>query len=1482
MFKVNPRASFEAASVAPDGEESDDNISLTSTVSGHDPDQEFEVENILAEELFNGKMHYLIEWTGFPLHQCTWEPESNLGSELKATWEEDKAKHASGELEPFDIQKYIDATEEAKNAKAERHNRRNKKRKKLGLPLTEPFPGQDSSDEEAVEEAGVNPEDPEPSQKTRPPIQQKIFKGAPDAQLDLPSISATVSSSSGAQNQANKRPSLGRQESQTDASSSTKGKQTAAQPQTTGHQGTARRPSKAATDVLPELRTRPASSIPTATTGPSAKPSLGARKTLTARKSTAQPTGNIFTSGKMRKQRASLKDVMSDPTREPKLFDKHRYRRKAELRSRDKEDIAPDVSQLDLIDLRSKQTIRRQSSGGSVLSPTQLTPQEEAPSPFEHQLPQRSALVNPRPALADPDAAPPKKKRKSVRWDDGALFVQEPDQMDVDGSATRGPSRILRSPPPAQQSPSLAQSQNQWTPSIQSFQNLDKKLTVGQSSVEVTFNRLPRERLHQPAWLTNFVAKETLQFTHTCFARIAAHKIGGLIQEPLASGTIVPKHPGPSLDRLAEYLTAGLLALYCAQAEFNVLVYPTKCDEWKDVPLNQDPTSLSEAALGYFIFAPWQDSTLMLPPLALLSESQPALEDSMAKANKDHRSARALMMRRLFEFDYHRLLPAVSKSPIHNFFLAIPKSRREIGESLFHWLRASNPACEIFTSHQAGGWDAFRTRVEPPNGVPGVVIIHETLAWSLRRFPNLAKYLLTRNDEFWCISEPVHGLPLYPSISAPEHTVAPGDIRFTRLFPYRTAILLTPSFLVSEPRRALRFFEWFRKWEGNFHYRLVTAFNIHEYLSELADERYHARQELWNSADDTQPELEANLSGLSREECRCRYVVAEMAQDLHIARVAHAGPFAHDEENGQLVYADPSIDPNDEQSLVNWFGWWSTLRADQFRKFHVIGSSKTIKAQGSRRGECRIRIPKYTKVTLNDPDAVLEVLQERHDQLEGPEADANGGDPNMHMAANGNKRIGFIQGPWAFRSDLIQREDSACFTQYLDSLTVLDGFRSQWVLYKYPVSWVDLSMAEHFGDFSARFPRIHDWFTYTFPFGACYHRDNANRSADGSRQVGPHRGFNTYVGFFYTIDKEGDPLPPPKPLERHPWIAIYRPVNPHYKPHRRCEVIIWDPAARTRYPNGQAPAEKDLIFMQRQLIQHVREHGDEKNHGTWLDQVWFGGWDWPESCGSPCPIDVTLRFLREMLSNIREYLPAPEHVMETTGFRRVRLGSASPSTTDPANQTTTATAPPPKPDSPLFVEQEDQPMDLDSDSDYKDSASSDNEEEDKDARIIFHPPRGYTTTTNNNPKHPWNQQAQSGSTIRSRCRNRLYEEARLARTRRAVASDAAPPSHMWYRFVPTLDWYREQREEGRGFAHVNVDCWERVFVSLKIADGGSASVAAAAAGGVATVAVRSLGGGEGSGSGHASEHESGHGENGGGNANGNERGGVMASGYRRG
>lgn len=45
-----------------------------------DESEEYEVESILDKRTLKGKTQYLVKWLGYPLHDATWEPLSNLGN----------------------------------------------------------------------------------------------------------------------------------------------------------------------------------------------------------------------------------------------------------------------------------------------------------------------------------------------------------------------------------------------------------------------------------------------------------------------------------------------------------------------------------------------------------------------------------------------------------------------------------------------------------------------------------------------------------------------------------------------------------------------------------------------------------------------------------------------------------------------------------------------------------------------------------------------------------------------------------------------------------------------------------------------------------------------------------------------------------------------------------------------------------------------------------------------------------------------------------------------------------------------------------------------------------------------------------------------------------------------------------------------------------------------------------------------------------
>ncbi|KAL3461126.1 hypothetical protein BJX64DRAFT_172200 [Aspergillus heterothallicus] len=85
------------------GSVSDDEISLASTVES-DQQSEYEVKTILAEHEFPDGTRYLVEWAGYPIERCTWEPADAFDfDETLLEWKDKRRLIADGKLPAFDV-----------------------------------------------------------------------------------------------------------------------------------------------------------------------------------------------------------------------------------------------------------------------------------------------------------------------------------------------------------------------------------------------------------------------------------------------------------------------------------------------------------------------------------------------------------------------------------------------------------------------------------------------------------------------------------------------------------------------------------------------------------------------------------------------------------------------------------------------------------------------------------------------------------------------------------------------------------------------------------------------------------------------------------------------------------------------------------------------------------------------------------------------------------------------------------------------------------------------------------------------------------------------------------------------------------------------------------------------------------------------------------------------------------------------------------
>nr|WOD46229.1 hypothetical protein [Trichoderma atroviride] len=597
----------------------------------------------------------------------------------------------------------------------------------------------------------------------------------------------------------------------------------------------------------------------------------------------------------------------------------------------------------------------------------------------------------------------------------------------------------------------------------------------------------------------------------------------------------------------------------------------------------------------------------------------------------------------------------------------------------------------------AGHWSSFS------NLPHGTVIIHEDSLWFIRLFPELHVLLHERRASFsfWMFGRSLTPVPLFGSDNLPASPL--GDIHLQRVFDPGAAYLITPSFLISEPEQAYTFVRWFwnihvKKIDITRPRKLVLCAKADEWMHKLFYEKLLTRRTLPDTA--SQEELQA--AGVSDEACEYRWKTFKLLQQL----VFDAGY----ERTNSIVVAPDSIDGNDEQSLVNWFGHWSTLNIDQFRRYAVVGSSKQTKGRISR----ILRAPNYSKSIIADPDGVESDLAKTPDPVLATPLTtqrSSRDDESPQLAAN-----------------LCDIEKSP---------------RREWCpvrLFWFPVGYSTSDISFQLGDINPRYYNNYDqWFNYFWKhYGALCKAKRAR---------------NSYAGLFYTLDEEQALSRGSNNVKRSPWVVIFRPLNPHIRPWQRSEIFIWDTRYSETIGESKDLCYSDLTESQQQLIEYIR--GKTKDVIP-LEKVWVGSFG--ASAGSTSTVDVTLRWLDGLLRNVKDWLPAPAKELPLRGWSLVAPEKLS------KNQKSDGVA---------------MRDDIMKSLSLQDDTSS-------TPKIIFHPPSG------NNQKSY------------SKCRNRLYQSAR-------EADPKFEGKNFEYVFRPTLDWYEEQCEEGRGFEHIKVVPWEEIF-----------------------------------------------------------------------
>ena len=595
------------------------------------------------------------------------------------------------------------------------------------------------------------------------------------------------------------------------------------------------------------------------------------------------------------------------------------------------------------------------------------------------------------------------------------------------------------------------------------------------------------------------------------------------------------------------------------------------------------------------------------------------------------------------------------------------------------------------------------------------------------------------NYTFWSLATGSRTPPRYPSCL--DFDLKPNQHYLTRLFPSGRVFFVTPSFVISDPIKFYEFMRWFGTWCHNPRYLLVTSADFPSWLQGLCMEKSH---EWWryeqNHSEEPSFDQYIRTHGLTKGRTDA---LVKAWQVLKRVMEDYEGEEAH-ESVRRIMWAPREINPNDEQSLVNWFLWWSTTSLDCHRRFFVLGSN----AENRNRAYRTIRVPNYDPDQSLDPDKLMEknrlkgeaeerkvrALWDAQSVVETPAATTT--EP-VWGAPTGPRRSSFIsQSGHGFPSSLFESDRADVLKAWIFNLSK-ESHSSYATPFWQPVSWQDIPMADHFGDHSCEYANFTHWLSACKKFW---------------------KNKNTWIGLFYTPGGIWDPARPPHSYKRDPWIAVFRPVNPHFvhPEYSATELLIWDLNVKRK---------EDLSDMQLRLIDFVKKEAPRLVCPSYfLATVWYGNRPSRATRPEDHPLDATCLQLRDMVGDTKFWLPPYSKILQTKGWTELPL---------------------PEAEREIKQQQMYAPTDQRGHQRLFPKHPSDDEEP---VSFVWLPPRGTV-------KH-------------FRCYNDLYEAAYQNR----VKNDACREFRYSYR--PTLEWYEEQKREGRHSTYVHVDAGDKILARL--------------------------------------------------------------------
>lgn len=648
-------------------------------------------------------------------------------------------------------------------------------------------------------------------------------------------------------------------------------------------------------------------------------------------------------------------------------------------------------------------------------------------------------------------------------------------------------------------------------------------------------------------------------------------------------------------------LRIGLLGATCHQSDFCILLFPSSLIEWMEAPYGRLGSLSPQGApsLKFLIFkpSPLFPRSMLAPAPHILNMKSDSAEDRLGAFNF------------FLEGKGDQLVGnPEGTTTIRNFYLVFPKVAYQEAVLISQWLRESAANCNIKTSFQPGQWSNFLTLDR------GTVIIHEDVLWTIPSLPKLSGVLHGHHGkiDFFVFSR---SEDLVEPLLKSGNTGTTCAYGLSRVLPHGRVILLTPSFLVSQPEQAYNFLKWF--WrnfvDNSLKHRpgkLAMSSDIQGWVFDLVLKKGDRDSKLSQPPSDKKKTNE--LATAAQARLKFCYLLKRIVEETE------------KDEGGPLVYAPDVLDGNDEQSLVNWFGSWTILHIHQFREFLVLGSSHQTKARLSR----NIRSVQFVS-------SCAELLSNQ----EQVSTSQSHGAPSQDVST-------------APTTDVARKLGD--FLNKIDESNADTGF-SPLVLYRFPVTFRDPRFTAHLGYSALHFKDYSDWFeNFEEPFFSGVVQNNGTDAMPYYK--------NTYLGLFLTTDHQQSRASVSCGVVQNcrPWIAIYRPTNIHIKPWKKMELLLWDPYFRYIATSEDDGVHSDeLLVAQQGLIDLVLERSKTSANIFPLDRVWVGPFGNHHDDGFVDPLDCTLNWIGNISTFVKERLPVCGRKLWSRGWRMTNMSTFS-------------------------------------------------------------------------------------------------------------------------------------------------------------------------------------------------------------------------------